>query len=48
MTLWLIRAGSRGEHEQKCLDEGKVYLTWGSFTVDVSSISDRQGLIHET
>ena len=21
MTLWLIRAGSRGEHEQKFLDE---------------------------
>jgi hypothetical protein len=29
MTLWLIRAGSRGEHEQKFLDEGKIYLTWG-------------------
>jgi hypothetical protein len=24
MTLWLIRAGSRGEHEQKFLDEGRV------------------------
>jgi hypothetical protein len=28
MTLWLIRAGSRGEHEQKFLDEGKVYVAW--------------------
>jgi hypothetical protein len=27
MTLWLIRAGSRGEHEQKFLDEGKISLT---------------------
>lgn len=26
MTLWLIRAGSRGEHEQKFLDEGKISL----------------------
>ena len=26
MTLWLIRAGSRGEHEQKFLDEGRVYV----------------------
>ncbi len=29
MTLWLIRAGSRGEHEQKFLDEGKVYVVPG-------------------
>ena len=29
MTLWLIRAGSHGEHEQKFLDEGRVYV-WGS------------------
>lgn len=29
MTLWLIRAGSRGEHEQKFLDEGRVYVAWG-------------------
>jgi len=26
MTLWLIRAGSRGEHEQKFLDESRVYV----------------------
>jgi restriction system protein len=45
MTLWLIRAGSRGEHEQKFLDEGKVYLTWGGFNADISPLSDRQALI---
>jgi len=26
MTLWLIRAGSRCEHEQKILYEGRVYV----------------------
>jgi restriction system protein len=46
MTLWLIRAGSRGEHEQKFLDESKVYLTWGGFNVDISPLPDRQALIH--
>jgi restriction system protein len=45
MTLWLIRAGSRGEHEQKFLDESKVYLTWGGFNADISPLSDRQALI---
>lgn len=28
MTLWLIRAGSRGEHEQQFLDQGRVYVAW--------------------
>jgi restriction system protein len=46
MTLWLIRAGSRGEHEQKFLDEGRAYLTWGGFSADISPLSDRQALIH--
>ena len=35
MTLWLIRAGSRGEHEQKFLDEGKVYVAWDGLNVDL-------------
>ena len=45
MTLWLIRAGSRGEHEQKFLDEGRVYVAWEGLDVDLSLLADRQGLI---
>ena len=45
MTLWLIRAGSRGEHEQKFLDEGRVYVAWEGLDVDLGLLADRQDLI---
>ena len=45
MTLWLIRAGSRGEHEQKFLDESRVYVAWEGLDVDLSALVDRQALI---
>ena len=45
MTLWLIRAGSRGEHEPKFLDEGRVYVAWEGLDVDLSLLADRQDLI---
>jgi len=45
MTLWLIRAGSRGEYEQKFLDEGRVYVAWEGLDVDLSLLADRQDLI---
>ena len=47
MTLWLIRAGSHGEHEQKFLDEGRVYVCWDGLDVDLSSLSERQSLIDQ-
>ena len=47
MTLWLIRAGSRGEHEQKFLDQGRVYVCWDGLDVDLSGLSERQGLIDQ-
>jgi restriction system protein len=28
MTLWMVRAGSYGEHEPKFFDTNRVYLTW--------------------
>jgi hypothetical protein len=34
MTLCLIRAESRGEHEQKFLDEGRVYVAWAGQATD--------------
>lgn len=45
MTLWLIPAGSRGEHEQKFLDKGRVYVAWDGLDVDLGALPDRQGLI---
>lgn len=45
MKLWLIRAGSAGQYEQKFLDEGRVYVTWGGLSNDLSAMSDRQQLI---
>ena len=47
MTLWLIRAGSRGEHEQKFLNEGRVYMAWERLNVDLGTLADRQALIRE-
>jgi restriction system protein len=40
MSLWLIRAGKHGEHEQKFLDESRVYITWGGLNVDLSKLKD--------
>lgn len=45
MTLWLIRAGSRGEHEQKFLDEGRVYVAWDGLDVDLGALANRKALI---
>lgn len=36
MSLWLIRARSRGEHEQKSLDEVRNYMAWAGLNVDLA------------
>lgn len=38
MTLWLVRAGSRGEQEQKGFDEGRSYAAWVGLNVDLASL----------
>ncbi len=43
MTLWLARAGSQGEFEQKFLDESRVYLTW-DLNVDLAKVASRTDL----
>jgi restriction system protein len=45
MELWLSRAGSQGEFEQKFLEEGRIYLTWDSLNADLSKIGSRSSLI---
>lgn len=45
MKLWLVRAGKHGEYEQKFLDDGKIYLTWGDLgPYDLTTLSDRETL----
>lgn len=45
MAVWLIRAGSQGEFEQRFLNENRVYLTWDGLNKDVSEIKLRDQLI---
>ncbi len=45
MKIWLTRAGSSGQFEQKFLDEGRVYVTWDRLDSDLSKLSERQELI---
>ena len=35
MAIWLIRAGSHGEYEQKFIQEGRVYVTWDELNLDL-------------
>jgi len=41
MAVWLIRAGSHGEYEQKFLQENRVYVTWDKLNVDLSKLDNR-------
>ena len=45
MALWLVRAGSHGEHETRFLDEKRVYLTWDGLKTDLGSLVDRKALL---
>lgn len=44
MAVWLIRAGSHGEYEQKFIQEARVYVTWGGLNLDLSKLSQRTEL----
>ena len=44
MALWLVRAGSHGEHEQKFLDDNRVYLTWDGVDNDLSKVKTFEGV----
>ena len=44
MALWLVRAGSLGEYEDKFLSEEKIYLTWDDLSNDLSKTSSKQEL----
>ncbi len=44
MAIWLIRAGSHGEYEQKFIQEDRVYVTWDRLAGSLSQLPDRDAL----
>lgn len=44
MAIWLIRAGSHGEYEQKFIQENRVYVTWGDLDVNLAKLKQRADL----
>ena len=47
MAIWLIRAGSHGEYEQKFISENRVYVTWDKLAVNLVKLADRDALTAE-
>ena len=44
MAIWLIRAGSHGEYEQKFIQGNRVYVTWDGLDVDLAKLKQRSDL----
>lgn len=44
MSLWLFRAGKNGEYEDKFLTDGRVYLTWDDFDMDLRKVDSQEDL----
>ncbi len=44
MAVWLIRAGSHGEYEEKFVQENRVYVTWDGLDVDLAALPQRADL----
>lgn len=44
MAIWLIRAGSHGEFEQKFISENRVYVTWDKLAVNLAKLPARDAL----
>lgn len=44
MAIWLVRAGSGGEYEQRFLAESKVYVTWDSLDVNLAKLKSQEEL----
>jgi restriction system protein len=43
MALFLTRAGRQGQHEQKFLNDGRIYFTWGGMIRDLNEAKDLPG-----
>ncbi len=44
MAIWLIRTGMYGEHENKFIQEERVYVTWDGLDVSLMKLPDREAL----
>lgn len=44
MAVWLIRAGSHGEYEQKFIQENRVYVTWDNLDVNLLELAKKADL----
>jgi restriction system protein len=44
MAIWLTRAGSHGEYEQKFIQENRVYVTWDNLDVNLAKLEHRSEL----
>jgi restriction system protein len=44
MAVWLVRAGSQGQFEQKFLQDSRVYVTWDGLDVNIAALKDRPAL----
>lgn len=42
MAVWLVRAGSAGEFEEKFISERRVYVTWDLLDADLSRFEERE------
>jgi restriction system protein len=45
MAIWLVRAGSHGEYEQKFIQEGRIYVAWENLNVDLAPLKEWSELI---
>jgi len=45
MAVWLVRAGSQGQYEQKFLQENRIWLTWDGLNNALDKINAREDLI---
>lgn len=41
MALWKVQGGKHGEHENKFIEENKIYLTWNRLNHDLSKLKER-------
>ncbi len=44
MALWLVRSGKVGQHEQRFLEDNRIYLTWDGLDTDLSRVKTREEL----
>lgn len=44
MAIWLVRAGKHGQHEQRFLNDSRIYLTWGGLHTDLTKVASKADL----